>query len=209
MSPSEQIRLFSAYSQTDKSIARKYGGTGLGLAISQQLTELMHGTIGANSTLGKGSTFWIEIPFPIADANISGSPVKQDNQAVKGLQAFHGRVLVAEDNSVNQLIIRKLLEKTGIQVTIVGNGQEVLSTLQIQSFDLVILDCQMPIMDGYEACRSIRSSSNSYSHTPIIALTASALKEDEQKCMDAGMNDFLTKPVDPQKLYQSLGSWLH
>lgn len=209
MSSSDQNRLFSAYSQTDKSISRKYGGTGLGLAISQQLTELMHGEIGANSTLGEGSTFWIEIPFLIGESNTLDSPVESDNHAIENFEAYQGSVLVAEDNSVNQLIIRKLIEKTGLQVTIVDNGAEVLNSLQAQSFDLVILDCQMPVMDGYEACHAIRSSGNSYSGIPIIALTASALKEDEKKCMEAGMNDFLTKPVDPKKLYESLSSFLH
>lgn len=220
MSEADQAQLFSAYSQTRESIAREFGGSGLGLAISRQLTELMGGDIGVNSALNVGSTFWIEIPFAVAETSLADEAEEVRASApedalprsalslIQPPKPLNGHVLVAEDNNINQIIVRKMLERLGLSVQIVEDGREALEAAKSERYDLIILDCQMPVMDGFEACRAIRSLEPAGKHRPIVALTASAFKDDQAKCMAAGMDDFLTKPIDAGRLYVTLEKWL-
>jgi signal transduction histidine kinase/ActR/RegA family two-component response regulator len=212
LSEASQAKLFQPFMQADNSTSRKFGGTGLGLSISQNLVQLMGGEIGVQSAgEGKGgSTFWFRIPLkPVAyagpsDAHEQHSPMPLANKAEAGK-----RILVAEDNVVNQMVVLTHLKQMGYAAQAVANGREVLDTLEIGSFDLVLMDCQMPEMDGYEATRSIREIEKvTGKHIPIIALTANALKEDEEKCLASGMDAYLSKPFKKQALANLITHWL-
>ncbi len=200
MHPETLARLFQSFTQADSSTSRKYGGTGLGLNISRELAILMGGDITVESMSGVGTTFTLELPWRPCEAPVAtskGAAVHQD---------FNGkRVLVVEDNLVNQKLAVKLLEKFGITVALAQHGQEALDILKTARFDLVLMDCQMPVMDGYTATRLIRQSDV---RTPIVALTANASADDRQHCILAGMNDFLAKPYTLPKLRDLLDRWL-
>ncbi len=200
ISPEAQQRLFSSFSQADSSTSRKYGGTGLGLMISKELIELMHGRLWLDSEIGKGSTFSFEIPYkPCAPAEST----KDTRQTFA--QHSDRKVLLVEDNLVNQKLAMKLLEKFNIDATLAQNGEEALQQLESNVFDLILMDCQMPIMDGYEATKIIRQRDIM---TPIAALTANASEEDKKMCLSCGMNDFLSKPYNIEKMAQLLQRWL-
>ncbi len=203
----KQEKLFETFSQVDSSTTRKYGGTGLGLSICKSLIELMGGTIGVRSESGTGSTFWFDLPFEIAS--------QAERQAVEGAQQneqrFSGRVLVAEDNEINQLYIATLLKQLGCECTTVGNGQEAVELLREKPFDLILMDCQMPEMDGFQATRAIReteSDGTDSQRIPIVALTANAIKGDRERCLDAGMDDYLSKPVLVEEVSAVLSRYL-
>jgi signal transduction histidine kinase/CheY-like chemotaxis protein len=199
-------RLFRPFTQADVSTTREYGGTGLGLAISRRLAELMGGRIGVDSKPGIGSTFWLDIPFEsVVDQHVSiVHPVlKLPGEGA----APRGRVLVAEDNAVNQLVAAEMLKRLGCRVDIVGNGEEAVDAVRRLPYDLVFLDCHMPTLDGYDACRRIRALGLEQ-RLPIIAMTASALKGDREKCLEAGMDDYLTKPVRMGDLQAAVEKWL-
>ncbi len=215
--------LFSPFSQLDGSTARKYGGTGLGLAISRQLAELMGGSIGLESKEGIGSIFWFTAVFEKKMAR----PGSKDDESMKtkGKIAIDSivtrpaisqsskrkmRILVAEDNPVNQKVAQALLAKLGLQSNVVSNGQEAVNALQITPYDLVLMDCQMPEMDGYEATSKIRQPGSKALNPgiPIIAMTALAMLGDREKCIQAGMNDFIAKPVLRKDLTKMLTKWL-
>ncbi len=200
---SEKNRLFSAFEQVDSSTTRKYGGTGLGLSISKRLVSLMHGKIDFTSTQGKGSTFWFEIPLKIGEAitQHSSSQPAQDANTFTPLKAH---ILVAEDNNINQIVIKKMLSKIGCSHVVVANGVGAIHALQKEAFDLILMDCQMPELDGFEATRRIRQMSEPFRNLPIIALTAGALQEDRDRSIAAGMNDHLSKPLDVETLYKTL-----
>jgi signal transduction histidine kinase/CheY-like chemotaxis protein len=194
-------RLFMPFTQADPSTTRSYEGTGLGLAISQKLVHLMDGTIGVDSTPGKGSSFWFGIPFREAPLLAASAPLPPS--ATISIPSM--RVLVAEDNPVNRLVASKMLEKLGHTVASAVNGAEAVQVYVEGTWDLVLMDCQMPEMDGYAATRRIRALERSLGrHTRIVALTAHAMAEDHKKCLDAGMDDYITKPLSVIELERVL-----
>jgi PAS domain S-box-containing protein len=200
--------LFGAFTQVDTSTTRKFGGTGLGLAISKRIVELMGGRIWIESVLGAGSIFCFTALFERGDQ----SQVINDGPSVMPsanmLSRLKGtRILVAEDNQFNQDLIEELLEQCGVVVRICGNGQEALDLLANERFDIVLMDVQMPVMGGLEATRRIRATP-ALANQCIIAMTANAMAEDRRRCLDAGMDDFETKPIDADYLYQTLVKWL-
>jgi signal transduction histidine kinase/ActR/RegA family two-component response regulator len=208
-----QQRLFTAFEQADNSMTRKYGGTGLGLAISQQLVRLMDGEIGVESEAGKGSTFWFTVRLSQAAANtVVPAPIFTQHSAETRLQSeFAGtRILLAEDEPVNQEVSRSLLEDLGFMVDLAGNGQQALALAQQHSYALILMDMQMPVMNGVEATRAIRNmgADSLNQTTPILAMTANAFNEDRLACQEAGMNDHIAKPVDRATLYETLLKWL-
>jgi signal transduction histidine kinase/ActR/RegA family two-component response regulator len=198
-------KLFSDFGQVDATIARKYGGTGLGLSICKNLINLMEGSLGVESTEGKGSIFWFEIDFDHGKPITKEALAPNEKLAIDPAKAREFRILVGEDNPVNQLVIKKTLQRFGFDVKVDANGAEVLESLKKDKFDLVFIDCQMPVMDGYEATTEIRKSNKTL---PIIALTANAMKEDEEKCLASGMDDFLSKPFNNEQITMKLKKWL-
>jgi signal transduction histidine kinase/CheY-like chemotaxis protein len=194
--PAMVPRLFAKFTQADASTARRHGGTGLGLAIAKQLAELMGGQVGADSRPGEGSTFWVQLPLTPAE------PVDKPaaGPAVRGLAGL--RVLVAEDNPVNQLVVVRLLEKRGLRVDVAVNGEEAVERCRRTEYAAVLMDCQMPVIDGYEATRRIRVLDKAPGrHTPIIAITAQAMASDRERCQAAGMDDYITKPIQAMELF--------
>ena len=195
-----QGRLFELFSQGDGSTSRRFGGTGLGLAISKRIVEAMGGEIGFRSAPGKGSTFWIRVPLA------PGTP-----PAKTGIPAGRpacARILTVEDNPINQIVITEQLKHLGYRVTAVGNGLEALEALADEEFDLVLMDCQMPHLDGYETTDRIRRLPGRAGKVPIVALTAHAIREELDRCMAVGMNDYITKPFRGEVLQAKLERWL-
>jgi two-component system sensor histidine kinase/response regulator len=206
MSSEQQAKLFRPFSQADSSTTRRYGGTGLGLSISKQLVEMMGGEISVESQINHGSTFqfsvWVEVDQSLtADTSPSTVDYDQITDQLKGLE-----VLLVEDNIVNQMVAKEVLTSAGIIVTIANNGQEAVEAAQRYPYHLILMDIQMPILDGYEASQQIRKLEG-YRDTPIIAMTANAMRGDREKAIQAGMNDHLTKPIDVDLLYQQLLHW--
>ncbi|UQB42940.1 response regulator [Thiomicrospira microaerophila] len=197
-------KLFSEFMQADTSTTRKYGGTGLGLAICKKLVEAMKGFIGVDSILGEGSCFWFEIPTPKANPDeIEAENLEQNFDEQQAL-----KILVAEDNLSNQMLIRAVLTKLGHQIVLVNNGKEAIEQLKHVDFDLVLMDMQMPELDGLEATKVIRQQLTTVAaNIPIIALTANALSGDKERVLEAGMNDYLTKPIDIHALKRALWKW--
>jgi signal transduction histidine kinase/CheY-like chemotaxis protein len=203
----KQHLIFESFNQADTSTTRRYGGTGLGLAISSQLAELMGSRIYLKSTPGEGSSFWfVSILLP-AEVSLKDSflPVSQRDLFESGSFLLHGsKILLAEDEPINQTLATVLLEKLGTSVTAVTNGQEALDAINLNHFDLVLMDLQMPELDGFGATKAIRALRTSAASTPIVALTAHARLEDKDKCLQAGMDDYLSKPIDFSQLEKAL-----
>jgi len=202
-------RLFKAFSQVDSSTSRKFGGSGLGLTICKSLVEMMGGEIGVESTEAEGSTFFFTVRFrKVADDVIRAieDVVGEVTQADELLEL---NILVAEDNHTNQIVISRLLKKMGCTVILANDGQEAVSALAENDFDLVLMDCMMPGMDGYEATRAIRidEAGSKSEAIPIIALTANALEGDRENCLACGMSDYLTKPINKVALRAALVRW--
>lgn len=210
ISESTKANLFTEFYQAEKSTHRKYGGTGLGLTISKRLVELMKGTITVESESGMGTIFTVNLNLRESAEITSQSRSNHSKSTIEPIltQVFDGRILVAEDNQINQLVIARMLDKYNLKYQLVANGLEVVDALTKTSFDLILMDCQMPDMDGYQATRHIRMSNNAQKNIPIIALTANAIRGDENKCFEYGMNDYLTKPIDRLKLFQVLSKYL-
>ncbi len=209
ISAEDQKRLFTAFEQADGSMTRKYGGTGLGLAISKRLVRMMGGAIGVDSSPGQGSTFWFTVRVGQAEDAVPPAPTFTRGSAEAHLQTeFAGaRVLLAEDEPINQEVSRGLLEDAGLSVDLAADGAEAVSLARQNRYALILMDMQMPNLNGVDAARAIRALPG-YSSTPILAMTANAFDEDRHACIDAGMNDHIGKPVDPQKLYETIFAWL-
>jgi CheY-like chemotaxis protein/HPt (histidine-containing phosphotransfer) domain-containing protein len=204
LSPAQQARLFVPFNQADASITRRYGGTGLGLALSRKLATALGGTVGVDSELGRGSCFWLQIPLSAA----SEDQVRPKLAQATALPArLKGHVLVAEDNPMNQALLEHLLPAIGLTFVMVDDGQQALDRVARESFDAVLMDMQMPNMDGLTATRCLRAQPASAS-LPIIAMTANAFVEDHAACLEAGMNEFLTKPLTVATLVATLARFL-
>jgi CheY-like chemotaxis protein/nitrogen-specific signal transduction histidine kinase len=209
ISPEDQKRLFSAFEQADGSMTRKYGGTGLGLVISKRLVHLMGGEIGVTSAPGQGSTFWFTVRLGKSTDAVSPAPTFTGKSADERLlDKYAGtRILLAEDEPINQEVSRGLLEDAGLIVDLAEDGLQALAMAKQNTYALILMDMQMPHMNGVEATLAIRALP-AYAQTPILAMTANAFDEDRQVCLDAGMNDHIAKPVDPQMLYETMLTWL-
>ncbi|MGB4062381.1 MAG: MASE3 domain-containing protein [Azonexus sp.] len=209
ISAEDQKRLFTAFEQADGSMTRKYGGTGLGLAISKRLAHLMAGEIGVESLLGSGSTFWFTARMDNATEVAMPARSKNIRSAEERLRTEHAntRILLVEDEPINQEVARELLEEVGMAVDLAEDGNKAVALAKQNRYALILMDMQMPNLNGVDATRVIRTLPG-YQNTPILAITANAFDEDRQGCLEAGMNDHLAKPVDPERLFEILLKWL-
>lgn len=207
--------LFRPFSQIDDSTTRQFGGTGLGLSIVKSLAHLMDGEVGVDSEEGQGSRFWFRVRLGLI-ADLTDPQQHQLNDVVAGLAVVmspdvSGAVLVVEDNRINQQVISAMLAKLGFDVLLADNGQLAVDLVMEQANDIVavLMDVQMPVLDGYEATKRIRSweAAQGRSPLPIIAVTADAFAEDQARCRDAGMDDFLPKPIKAHALAEVLARW--
>ena len=202
ISPEARANLFQPFAQADASTTRRYGGTGLGLAICRRLVELMGGRIGADSRPGEGSEFWLEIAAPVESAAPAPAGAPEAPRTSAG-----ARVLVVEDNHANRQITSEMLSLLGAVTGIAENGKAALEALAREPWDLVLMDCSMPVMDGYEATAELRRREDPGARTPVVAMTAHALQGDREKCLAAGMDDYLTKPLRLNDLAGALSRW--
>ncbi|KQV90835.1 hypothetical protein ASD15_01840 [Massilia sp. Root351] len=217
LSDEEMGKLFQSFQQADTSTTREYGGTGLGLAICKQLAQLMGGEVGVRSAPGQGSTFWFTarlgvspraVPQLISSVSDAAAELVASARTAAVMAALKdARILLVEDNTFNQQIALEMLEEAGSSVCLANNGQEALALLHQASFDCVLMDVQMPLMDGLEATRRIRADPE-LAELRVLAMTATATSEDRVRCLDAGMDDFISKPIQPALMYQTIANWL-
>jgi hemerythrin-like metal-binding protein/PAS domain S-box-containing protein len=208
IAPEALSRLFSAFEQVDNSLTRKHGGTGLGLAITRKIAQLMDGDAGAQSVPGEGSLFWFTARLKLGkeDTKMESSTLLAPEEALRTLHAG-SRILLVDDEPFNREIAQALLEEAGLSVAVAEDGVEALALARAEPFALILMDMQMPRMDGLEATRQLRAQAGG-DRVPVIAMTANAFAEDRQRCLAAGMNDYLAKPVDPERLYAVVLDWL-
>lgn len=216
IAPDQLEELFEEFSQADASTTRRFGGTGLGLSICKKLCGLMGGHIQVTSELGRGSCFTFDIALlDKTPRNQIASSAGHSHTPMTEITAdevsFSGhKILLVEDNEVNQLVAKYMLEQMDFHVDICENGLEAINQLKNNSYELILMDCQMPEMDGYEATSKIRKgeAGNNHSGTPIIALTANAMRGDREKCLEVGMNEHLAKPFEESTLRNMLSKWI-
>jgi len=207
----KQNDLFQPFIQADTSVTRRFGGTGLGLTICRRIVQVMGGDIGLDSTPGQGSTFWFQVPLAVSEDAAPDST--SDRSATPTAAAPSSQptstlsVLLVEDYDDNRELMLMILENLGYQADAVTNGQEFLDRTAEQAYDIVLLDCQMPVLDGYEAVRRLRQREGQQRHTTVIGMTAHAMPEDREKCLAAGMDDYLSKPVAEDALVEMLQRW--
>jgi PAS domain S-box-containing protein len=206
--PEILTHMFEPFTQADASTTRTYGGTGLGLAIVRELVKLMGGTIDCKSQPGIGSTFFFSIPLAPASAGLA--PSRVERRPVHPSESWAGtpRLLVVEDSPVNQLVAVRTLERLGCECDVAADGHEALEALSRHSYHAVMMDCQMPVMDGYEATAELRRREGGERHTPVIAMTAHAMKGDAERCLAAGMDDYIAKPMRRELLLAALARWI-
>nr|WP_286159218.1 response regulator [Janthinobacterium sp. HH01] len=217
LSQAEMAKLFVSFQQADTSTTREYGGTGLGLAICKELAQLMGGDVGVESQPGVGSTFWFTAQLGVSYKSMSALINQIGDAAGELLASAHtsvmmaalsaARILLVEDNLFNQQIAQEMLEEVGATVCLANNGVDALELLRRSDFDCVLMDVQMPLMDGLEATRRIRADPQ-LTHIPVLAMTATATTEARMRCIAAGMNDFISKPVHPALMYQTVANWV-
>ncbi|MGC1241645.1 MAG: ATP-binding protein [Chryseosolibacter sp.] len=204
--PADKLdKIFESFSQADASVTRKYGGSGLGLTIVKQLVELQHGAIEVKSEEHKGSNFIVRIPYSFAKSeHITKTSIPKKMGALAGKMLSETKVLLVEDNDINRLYAKSILQQWNCSVDIAENGLVAIEKIKYNFYDVVLMDVQMPVMDGYEATRAIRVMDSHMRHAPIVALTANATKVDIEKCLASGMNDYLPKPFTPDDLYRKI-----
>lgn len=210
--PNKQKQVFESFSQADGSTTRQFGGTGLGLTISSHLVQMMNGNIWLESEVGQGSTFHFTATFGLPSKTADSPSDKPDAAGANDetpsavVLPVEIRILLAEDDEINQRLAQRVLEMQGYTVTTANNGQKALDALELEAdaYDIVLMDVQMPIMDGLTATHEIRSSEKGQTHIPIIAMTANAMEGDKEKCLEAGMDSYITKPVNPQELLEAV-----
>ena len=200
--PERAKHLFMPFTQADNTISRKYGGSGLGLSITKLLIETMGGRVGLSSEIGTGSTFWFELPYkePIPEN-------EKDTKDKKDINVDAQNILLVEDNHINQMICSRLLTQKGHHITVAGDGDSALDLIRANAYDLVLMDCSLPGKSGLEVTKEIRAMGGRNRRVPIIALTANAMEDHFKKCLDAGMNDCVIKPYEPERLYNVISSY--
>ena len=209
IAPDIQARLFTPFMQADAASTRRHGGVGLGLATARRLVQLMGGAMGMESQPGKGSVFWFMLPLERAPAPEPVSPASTIEEPALPPQLKHGHVLVVDDNPINQLVAARAVTRLGYLAEVVSGGEQALDAMAQRAFEAVLLDCQMPGMDGYQTAAEIRRREAPGRRIPIIALTANTTEADVQKCLFSGMDDFLPKPVRIVALETTLEKWIH
>jgi CheY-like chemotaxis protein/nitrogen-specific signal transduction histidine kinase len=206
IAPEAGARLFTPFTQADSASSRRYGGFGLGLATARRLVQLMGGSIGLESVPGRGSVFWFLLPLIAAPVEDTAMPAENETHSEAPLSG-QGLILVVDDNPVNQLVAARVVNQLGYATEVASGGEPALEAMARTAFDAILMDCQMPVMDGYQTTAEIRRREGGRRHTPIIAVTANTAEGNLEKCLASGMDDFLSKPIRPAALQAALRRW--